>query len=94
LIDSGLDAFNPFQPEVMDPFEMKKTYGDRLCFYGGISTQKLLPHGTPEQTREQVKRLLDEVGKNGGYFPSPAHDTPADAKPENVAAMIDVLQSQ
>lgn len=94
LIGYGLDTFNPFQPEVMDPFEMKKIYGDRLCFFGGVSTQKLLPLGTPHETREQVKRLLDVVGKNGGYFASPAHATPADAKPENIAAMIDVLQNQ
>ena len=44
--------------------------------------------------REEVKRLLDVVGKNGGYFAAPAHAIPADAKPENVAAMLDVLQNQ
>ncbi len=42
LIECGLDIFNPFQPEVMDVFEVKKEYGDRLSFYGGISTQKKL----------------------------------------------------
>jgi uroporphyrinogen decarboxylase len=94
LIESGVDVFNPFQPEVMDVYEMKKEFGDSLSFFGGISTQKTLPFGTVSQVREEVKRLLDKVGKNGGYIASPAHDIPRDAKPENIAAMIEVLQAQ
>ena len=94
LIDYGLDVFNPFQPEVMDPFEMKKKFGDRLSFFGGISTQRLLPYGTVQQVKGEVKRLLDVVGKDGGYIASPAHATPSDAKPENIAAMIEVLRNQ
>jgi len=94
LIEAGLHCFNPFQPEVINVFEAKRRYGGRLTFYGGISTQRTLPYGTPAQVREEVKRLLDEVGKNGGLIASPAHDIPADAKPENIAAMLDVLQNQ
>ena len=94
LIAAGLDCFNPFQPEVIDVFEAKRLYGGRLSFYGGISTQKTLPYGTVSQVREDVQRLLETVGKNGGYIASPAHAVPRDARPENVAAMIDVLQNQ
>jgi len=94
LIENGLDTFNPFQPEVIDVFETKRSFGDRLCFYGGISTQRTLPYATPDATREEVKRLIDVVGKDGGYFAAPAHATPADGKPENIAAMIDALQNQ
>ncbi len=94
LIDSGLDVFNPFQPEVMDVYEMKKRYGDRLSFFGGISTQKTLPYGTVQQVKDEVRRLLEAIGRNGGYIASPAHDIPKDAKPENIAAMIEVLQAQ
>jgi uroporphyrinogen decarboxylase len=94
LIECGLDVFNPFQPEAMDVFEMKKQFGDRLSFYGGISTQKTLPFGTVSQVRDETHRLLDEVGSTGGLIASPAHAIPADAKPENIAAMIQVLQNQ
>ncbi|HUW60460.1 MAG TPA: uroporphyrinogen decarboxylase family protein, partial [Candidatus Bathyarchaeia archaeon] len=83
LIEFGLDVFNPFQPEVIDVFDAKRKFGDRLCFFGGISTQRILPYATPQQTREHVKRLLDEVGRDGGLFAAPAHDIPPDAKPEN-----------
>ena len=91
LIDIGLDCFNPFQPEVMDPYEMKRKYGDRLSFWGGVSTQRLLPYGTPDEVRAEVKRLIAEVGKNGGYICAPAHSIPGDAKPENIMAMIEAV---
>jgi uroporphyrinogen decarboxylase len=94
LIALGLDVFNPFQPEVIDVFEAKARYGDRLTFFGGISTQVTLPFGTPQQTRDEVRRLLDVVGKDGGYIASPAHAIPGDAKPENVLAMMEVLREQ
>lgn len=94
LIECGLDVFNPFQPEVTDVYRMKKQYGDRLSFWGGISTQQLLPFGTTDQVRNEVQKMIDIVGKGGGYIASPAHDIPADARPENIAAMIDVLQNQ
>ena len=94
LIECGLNVFNPFQPEVMDVNEMKKKYGGSLSFYGGISTQNTLPYGTVAQVKEEVSRLIEIVGKNGGYFASPAHSIPADAKPENIAAMIEVLKNQ
>ena len=94
LIECGLDVFNPLQPEVMDAAGMKRRYGDRLSFYGGVSTQQTLPFGTVEATRDEVKRLMDVMGAGGGYIASPAHAIPANAKPENVAAMIEVLQNQ
>ena len=94
LIEAGLDVFNPFQPEVIDVYEAKRLHGERLSFYGGISTQRTLPYGTTTDVKDEVKRLLATIGKDGGYIASPAHDVPRDAKPENVAAMVDVLQNQ
>jgi len=94
LIEAGLDLFNPFQPEVIDVFAAKQRYGRELSFFGGISTQRLLPFGTPEQVREEVKRLLDVVGNDGGLVAAPAHSIPGDARPENILAMIEVLHEQ
>jgi uroporphyrinogen decarboxylase len=94
LIECGVDVFNPFQPEVMDVFAVKERYGERLSFFGGISTQKTLPYGSVDEVQEEVRRLLEEVGRNGGYIAAPAHAIPGDAKPENVHAMIEVLQGQ
>jgi uroporphyrinogen decarboxylase len=94
LIEIGLDVFNPFQPEVIDVYDAKRRYGDRLSFFGGVSTQRTLPFGTVKQVQEEVRRLLAEVGRDGGYICAPAHAIPGDAKPENIAAMIEVLQNQ
>lgn len=94
LIEAGVDVFNPFQPEVMNVESVKTRYGSELTFFGGISTQKTLPYGTEAQVREETKRLIDRIGKGGGYIAAPAHDIPKDAKPENVAAMLEVLKSQ
>ncbi|MEI7905475.1 MAG: uroporphyrinogen decarboxylase family protein, partial [Candidatus Firestonebacteria bacterium] len=94
LIEVGLDVFNPFQPEAYDIFKIKKLYGDKLSFYGGMSTQKILPFGTPEAVKIETVRLLKEIGNNGGYIFSPAHATPGDVPVENMTAMIEVLQNQ
>ncbi len=94
MIECGVDVFNPFQPEVMDVYGVKKRHGGRISFFGGISTQKTLPYATVPEVKEEVRRLMERVGKDGGYIASPAHDTPKDARPENVAAMIEVLRGQ
>jgi len=94
LIECGLDIFNPFQPEVMNVFEVKNKFGDKMNFYGGISIQKTLPFGTVQQVEDEVRKLIDIVGEDGGYIASPSHDIPPDAKAENIAAMIEVLQNQ
>ena len=94
LIECGLDIFNPLQPEVMDIFEIKREFGRELSFFGGISVQRTLPLGTVEDTVKEVNLLLERLGKDGGYIASPSHEVPGDARPENVAAMIEVLQNQ
>jgi uroporphyrinogen decarboxylase len=78
----------------MDVFEIKRKYGERLSFFGGVSVQRTLPYGTVAEVREEVGRLLEIVGRGGGYIAAPSHAIPADAKPENIAALIEVLQTQ
>jgi uroporphyrinogen decarboxylase len=91
LIELGLDVFNPFQPDVMDPYEIKKQYGERLSFYGGVSVQKLLPFGTPAEIHDEVKRLIEHVGRGGGFIISPSHDMPGDIPLENLLAFIEAV---
>ncbi len=91
LIELGVDVFNPFQPDVMNPYEIKKQYGMNLSFYGGVSVQKLLPYGTPEEIRDEVRRLVREVGRGGGFIVAPSHDMPGDIPLENLLAFIDTV---
>jgi len=54
LVEIGLTALNPVQPEVLDHRWLRDTFGGKLAFYGGISTQTVLPHGTPQAVQEAV----------------------------------------
>lgn len=94
LVEVGLNVFNPFQPEVMDVFETKKRYYGKLSFYGGISLQHLLPHGSPDEVRAETRKLLKELGRGGGYIAAPSHSVPPDVPPENLVALIETLQGQ
>ena len=94
LVEIGVDVFNPFQPEVMDVAAVKARYGDRLSFFGGMSTQKILPYAGAEEVARRTEWLIEHIGAGGGYIFSPAHDVPKDVPPENMAAMIEVLKNQ
>ena len=93
LIDAGLNCFNPFQPEVMDVYALLPRYRGRLAFHGGLSTQRTLPFGTPDDVRRETRRLL-ELGREGGYIFAPAHDVEGDVPLENMLAMIETVQNQ
>ena len=76
----------------MDPFELKKDFGKELVFWGGgVDTQGVLPMGTPEEVREDVKRNLDALMPDGGYVFNTIHDIQADVPVENLVAMIETL---
>lgn len=94
LIEIGLDVYNPFQPEIMDVYELKKQYGDRLCFHGGIGVQSLLPFGTPQEVRTETERMIEAIGAGGGYILAPAHSVLADVPVENVIALIEAVWEQ
>jgi len=93
LVEIGLRIFNPFQPEVMDVFDLIPRYRGRLAFHGGMSTQKTLPFGSVSDVREMTRRLI-EAGSQGGYIFSPAHATPSDVPAENIVAMLEELKAQ
>ena len=93
LVEIGLNVFNPFQPEVMDVFALKRRYQGRLAFHGGMSIQRVLPFGTPDDVRRQTRRLI-EMGREGGYIFAPSHAVPPDVPPENLLAMMEELRGQ
>ena len=91
LIEAGVTILNPVQPECMDPFEIKKRYGDRLTLWGTLGTQTVFPFGTPEQMRRQVKEYIEKLAPGGGYVIGPTHSIEKDVPWENVVAFYEAV---
>jgi uroporphyrinogen decarboxylase len=91
FIEVGLDILNPIQPlaQGMEPQYLKKTYGKDLVFFGGIDVQHLLPFGSPQMIRDEVRRRIDILGKEGGYIVAPAHNIQPDTSVENILALFE-----
>ncbi|MFC1596354.1 uroporphyrinogen decarboxylase family protein [Planctomycetota bacterium] len=89
LIESGIDVLDPIQPVApgMSPELLKAEFGDRLSFHGGIDMQQLLPHGSADEVRREVRRYCDVLGRDGGYILGPAHLFQPDVPPENILAV-------
>jgi uroporphyrinogen decarboxylase len=91
LIEIGVDILDPLQAaaEGMEPQALKDAFGDRLCLHGGICTQYLLPKGTPDEVRAEVRRRVGILGAGGGYILAPCHVLQTDVPTENILAMSD-----
>jgi uroporphyrinogen decarboxylase len=92
LLDNGIDILNPVQISAkgMDPALLKAQYGQRLVFWGGgVDSQHVLPRGTPEEVRENVRQNLNAFKPGGGYVFNGVHNIQADVPPDNILAMYD-----
>ncbi|MDR1089878.1 MAG: hypothetical protein LBL79_02280 [Prevotella sp.] len=90
LIDAGVDILNPLQISCkgMDPARIKKEFGKDLSFWGGgVETQSVLPFGTPEEVRENVKRNIEALRKDGGFIFSTVHNVQEGVPIKNFIAM-------
>ncbi len=89
LIEIGLQILDPVQPRAtgMDSAELKREFGDRLTFHGGVDEQQILPLGSQEDVEEEVRRCLRAFGAGGGYILAPSHYVQADTPPANIVAM-------
>ena len=94
LIDIGLTCHQTFQPEIYDIEAVKKEFGGRLCFWGGISTQRLLPYASPEEVYGEVHRIMRIMKPGGGYIAGPTHAVPGDVPCENIVAMLKAFREQ
>ncbi len=95
MIELGMDAWETVQVHLKgnEPEILKREYGKDLTFCGGISTQKTLPFGTPEQVRAEVRERIRLLGAGGGYVCAGDHSILRDVPMENVIAMLDEAQN-
>lgn len=90
LTEMGLDVLNPVQ--AMDLAKLKRQYGGKLTFWGGISTQQVLPFGTPDEVKQEVRRVRDLMSVNGGYILAPSQAIQDDVPAENILALIEAAK--
>ena len=95
FIDVGVDILNPTQVsagDMNDTADLKRRFGSRLAFNGAIDTHWVLPHGTTDDVRREVRRRIADLGPGGGYILSAVHCIQPDVPIENVLAMFDEAQ--
>lgn len=91
LIEIGVDSLNPVQTTAknMEADRLKREFGDRLSFWGGIDTMHVLNRGTPEDVRREVKTKIEALAPGGGFILNPIHNVQPDVPVENLLTMID-----
>jgi uroporphyrinogen decarboxylase len=93
LVEIGLTTLNPVQPEVLDHAWLYENFADDLSFYGGISTQTVLPFGSPQEVREAVVSCVEALSPDGsGLLIAPSHRMMTDIPMVNVSAMLDAFR--
>ncbi len=94
LVEAGVDALNPVQTSArgMNPADLKRRFGDRISFWGGIDTRRVLNHGSVEEVRAEVRQVIQALAPGGGYVLNFIHNAQPDVRPENVVAMIETLR--
>ena len=96
VIEMGLDVLESVQPEAtgMNPYELKKEWGDKIAFWGGLGSQSTIPFGTPGEIREEVHHLCEEMGRGGGYILAPAKSLQPETPTQNAAAVVEAFTQQ
>ena len=90
LVAAGVDCLHPLQAKAahMDAERLARDFGGKIAFLGGVDTQRVLPHGTPEDVRREVRRVKAVLGPH--LIVSPSHEAILpDVPPANVAAMAE-----
>ncbi len=93
FIDAGVEILNPVQVSAsdMNSARLRREFGHRLAFWGGVDSQHVLPHGTPADVRAEVTRRAQDLGP--GFIPYSVHNIQAEVPPENILAMIHAIRS-
>jgi uroporphyrinogen decarboxylase len=96
LIERGLDVLQSLQPEAagMEAQTLKAEFGQRLAFHGGVSIQRTLPWGTPEEVRCEVRQRVEALAPGGGYILCTSHNIQADVPLANVQALLEAYRME
>ena len=92
LVEIGLTVLNPVQPEVVDHEWLHAEFDRRLAFYGGVSTQTVLPSGTPDAVRDAARTCRERLAPDAtGLLLAPSHRVMTDIPMANIDALLDAF---
>ena len=93
IIDAGVDILEAVQTSAakMDPVTLKNEFGNELCFWGAIDTQKLIYKATAEEFEAEIYKLVEVLGKDGGLILAPNHNIQPDTPWKNLEAMFNTF---
>jgi len=89
IVNAGISALHPIEPGLMDIGDVKERYGDRICIVGNVDCKHILPYGTEEDVRRDVRRCIDAAAKGGGFILASSNSLHANVKVENIYVMVD-----
>jgi hypothetical protein len=90
LIEIGLDVIHPIQKYTMDEKEIAARYGKDICIWAGMDVQRVIPYGSPEEVRKEVRFLFDTYyRKEGRLMLTAGNGMTADTPLENLKAFLD-----
>jgi len=91
LVEIGVEVINPVQTTAagMEPAGLKARYGGRLCFWGAMDSQQVLPFGTVEEVERMVEERIEQMGRGGGYVLSSCHNIQPDVSVVDVLAIFE-----
>jgi len=93
LIEAEINVYNPLEAKAgMDPAELKKKFGDRLSFWGGIDT-RLLGYGTWEEIEKEALYKL-QAARGEGYMPASDHSVASNIDPLIYDKLINLLKEK
>lgn len=95
FVEMGVDILNPIQTsagKMANLTKLKERYGHDIIFCGAIDTQRVLPYGTPQEVKQEVRRVISILGEGGGYMVASVHTIMSEVPPENILAMVDAVE--
>jgi uroporphyrinogen decarboxylase len=96
FIETGVDILNPVQVSAAgmeNTRQLKEEFGADLVFWGGgVDTQAILPRGSTDAVKEEVKRRIGDLAPGGGFVFAAVHNIQPDVPPKNIVAMWEAWQ--
>lgn len=91
LVEIGIDVLNPVQPECMDQRAVKRQFGDQITIDTGLSNQRTLPFGTPDDVKRETLDALRYLAPGGGFVYGTSHFALYDVPIENVITLYETV---